>query len=531
MTVRLVSSRDLAAAGEFDVWVPIAAAAPDVLPADMRRPTARELEQAFAGIAQDWFSIARDIARNPGGELTHTGSCAANITDFGLMLAWGSLVREWAGEETKTLVLCDDPWMFRHLAGLPGVTAGTAPPLFRREIMLRLRGIAARAACALRVARANIALRAMRSTVTRGERCILVYGHPRSNTDGYDGYFGDLMRTDASIRRVLHVDCGVPRARALAVDGRTVSLHAWGSLRDAAPCLAARWRPGRALLSGPYGWLVRRAGALDGGTAQAAIIRWQNLCQARWLADTAPVAVAWPWENHAWERSFVAACRARGTRTIGYQHSVVGRQMINYSPASNPAGEDGLPDRIHCTGRATAQQLEALGNPGGRIAVAGALRFEEKPGPKYDPAAPAFLALPFDNEIGREMVAAAARVADGTHRFLVKDHPMTPCAFEETEFVRRTQSQLNDLAAVSSVIYSATTVGLEALLMGLPTYRFLPSAKIGMHVLPPALEVQTVAAAEIGKALDCPARPAPVERSEIFAPVDRDIWSEALRGC
>ena len=46
-------------------------------------------------------------------------------SDYGsLMLAWSKLIERVAGGSERVLVLCDDPWLFRHLAGLPNVTSG-----------------------------------------------------------------------------------------------------------------------------------------------------------------------------------------------------------------------------------------------------------------------------------------------------------------------------------------------------------------------------------------------------------------------
>ena len=105
---------------------------------------------------------------------------------------------------------------------------------------------------------------------------------------------------------------------------------------------------------------------------------------------------------------------------------------------------------------------------------------------------------------------------------------MTPFEFEDSEFVRRTDKRLNELQQVSSVIYSATTVGLEALLMELPTYRFLPSARIAVNILPQGLEAPTVSVSNLATALENPVIPDRVERGDIFAPVDSTLWKEAL---
>ena len=345
MPVYLTTSSARRSAPACDFWATLSEVGADTDQTAGRRDIGDSLETAFSEIETTWYGIAKRITAERNGELTHTGSCAANVSDFGLMLAWARLIANWAREEITTLVVCDDPWMFRYLLLLEGVTGHRPPGLVRYEIFLKLRGALARAKCAARLAATHLLLRTHRRTAQESRSSLLVYGHPASGTDGTDGYFGDLMQQHTELQRILHVDCGLSRARILSSDGRTSSLHAWGNVIGALSCITAYWRPGRALLRGPEGWLIRRAGILEQSTAQPAMIKWQLLCQREWLKRVRPHTVAWPWESHAWERGFVEATRSVGTSTVGYQHSVVGRQMINYSPGSLKAG-DLLPDRI-----------------------------------------------------------------------------------------------------------------------------------------------------------------------------------------
>ncbi|MEO5373698.1 MAG: hypothetical protein H7840_05395 [Alphaproteobacteria bacterium] len=499
-------------------------------PARARRDVAAGLERAFDACAAAWLELGRDLGRTPSAGLAHTPACVANASDLGQMMAWSRLVEEWTEDSGTTLVLCDDPWLFRHLAALPGVRADSPPPpLWRVEVRLALRGWVARTYRALALARAALALRKHRDG-GKGGATLLVYGHPASTADGHDAYFGDLPSQLSGLGRVLHVDCPVERARELGH-----SLHAHGHPLFALLTLPfARWRPSRRDLAGRHGWLVRRAAAREGGTAQAALIRWQIHCQARWLAARRPRVVAWPWENHAWERALVREARRRGVTTIGYQHSVIGRQMLNYAPGSNPDGVASLPDRIPCSGEATRDQLAAWGVPEDRLAIGGALRFPAAARVSHDREAPVFMALPFDGLVATEMVEAARDVvARGGRRFLVKDHPMSPHAFDDGPGVTRTRDPLGAHGALSAVVFAATTVGLEALLAGLPTVRFRPRGRVSIDILPAeAAAAVTVADAEgLGAALDTLdtlAAPPPLARDRVFAPVDLDLWRHLL---
>lgn len=490
------------------------------------------LEAGFDASAPHWWALGRTLSATPSAELAHAPACVANASDLGQMLAWTRLIDQWAAGPQRVLVLCRDPWLFRHFAACPGVTVlGRAPLLTPARLRLALRGLAARGLVALRMARAAWSLRRQRDGLAPGGAHLLVYGHPASDAAGRDAYFGGLMTELPGLNRLLHVDCPPARALALAgADGRTRSLHAWGAPLYALTRLPwARWRPDLGAVEPGLRWLVRRAAALEGGTGQPAMIRWQRHCQQRWLDAARPATVAWPWENHAWERAFVAAARRRGVKLVGYQHSVIGRQMLNYAAHALPDPAAALPDRVLCSGAATLRQLTSWGVPADRLAIGGALRF---PGPlavAHDPAAPVFLALPFDQAVAAEMVAAARAATAEGWRFLVRDHPMTPFAFAEGPGLARAPGPLGTQKTVAAVVFAATTVGLEAVLARLPVLRFRPAARISIDILPAGIEVPVCdgpgLAAALGR-LGPP--PAPPARAEIFGPVDPAVWRVLL---
>lgn len=520
MTVLLRRSDDLPASG----WADRVEIGPGRPQSRATIPDlARRLEIAFDAIAPDLLILARRLGAAPDAALAHAPACASNVSDLGAMLAWDRLVRGWAAEDATILVICDDPWLFRHWSGLPGVTAGKAPPLWIREVRLALRGRLARLAVSLRMARAALALSYQRGLVRTKAPALLVYGHPRSTPDGGDAYFGPLMAECPALTRLLHVDCPPVRARALQGDGRTLSLHAFGSPLAALALWTKRWRPVPS-----EGWLVRRAAALEGATGTPAMIAWQLHCQRRWLAAQQPAAVAWPWENHSWERAFVRMARASGIVTIGYQHAVVGRREWNYAPTSNPDGEASLPDRIWAVGQADRERLVGLGCPEGRLTVAGALRYPQGRNPGYDPAGPILLALPFDGAIGTEMIEAVRPLGAAGRRILVKDHPMTPLSFQPSDGIERTEIPFSEQENLSAVVYCITTLGLEAVLAGLPTIRFLPSGRPVVDVMPEGAGIPSATAADLAGILCNPVHRVSLEREWVFARPNMAWWQTEM---
>lgn len=523
MTVLLQRSGHVPATG-WTYWVAIMAES-DLDPARRMADLPQMLEQAFDNGIEDLLALGRALGAEPSAAVAHAPACASNVSDLGTVLAWDRLVRQWAAESPQILVVCDDPWLFRHWAAVTGVRAGSPPALLKRYLCLGLRGLAARLAVSLRMVRAARALRHHTKAVKLGAPALMVYGHPQSNASGGDAYFGGLMSEIAGLTRILHVDCPPARAADLFDGGRTLSLHGFGSVTAAIGLWRAVWRP---RVTGPYAQLIRRAAALEGGTGTPAMIAWQLHCQQRWLAAAKPKAVAWPWENHSWERVFVRQARSLGVTTVGYQHATVGRRETNYNPRSNSDGEASLPDRLLCVGAADRARLEGWGCPAARLGIGGALRFPQGKSPVFDAQAPLFLALPFDGVIAAEMVAAIRPVAAAGRRVLVKDHPMSPFAFEPSAGLERCVIPLSEQSAISAVVYCITSVGLEALLAGLPTIRFMPQSRPVVDIMPNGVVVPVATAANLGEMLDKATPPDRVSRDWVFAAPDVPMWRQVL---
>ena len=527
MPVVLRQSADLPGEGSFERWCAVAGTIPFVADTPRVDNLGGRLEQAFDEIRDRWWELGRLLGSTPTAELAHMPTCGTYSSDFGLMLAWARLVESLALDAAGTLVVCDDPWLYRHLSGLDGVEAGKAPGLHGRTLRLRLRGLAARTRTAIRVVMASLATRGTRSAHETGDAVIISFGHPES-APGRDQFFSGLMEALPDLKRLMHTTCGRERALALAPDGRTACVHAWGSVLHAATLLFSRWRPAAGDLRIAEGWLVLRAAAIEGGGGSGAMNRWQLHCQARWLAAARPAAVAWPWENHPWERALVREARKRGIRTVGHQHTVIGPHMYNQSPESNVDGLDSFPDVILCNGPAYRKNLIDWGVPEERLPIGGALR---QAGPKslaHDAEGPVFVALSSNHDFSAQMLAALRRLDGSERRFLIKEHPMYPFGLEETGALRRTDVPLQDQPGLSAVLYSTGTVGLEALLGGLPTLRFRPEGAVAMDILPPGLEARPVDAGTLAEALKTLEKPEPLSWDAVLAPPDFEVWKQAL---
>lgn len=502
------------------------------LPPDRKRPgLAREVETAADAIRDEWIALARKLGQaSLTAELGHAATCNTNVSDLGAQMAWTRLIDAWDRRDETILVVCDDPWLYRHLAQRGIRATATAPRLSGPATRLAVRGFLARIRFAVRALLAMVRTRGDIGRCPAGASALISYGHPASTAAGRDAYFGDLMTWNSGLIRLMHVDCPVARAAELAAGGRSFSLHGWAHPLAALALPFARWRPGAPARTGPDRWLVRRAAALANGTAQPAAIAWQIHCQTRWLRDRRPSVVLWPWENHGWERALVRAARAGAVATVGYQHTVVGRRHWVHA-LSNADGAASVPDRVACSGPVWIDVLTSYGIPRDRLEVGGALRFSPPKPLPHDPAGPVYVALPFAHDIARQIDAAIRPLArSGRWRFIVSSHPMNPYPLTPEPGIAAAPGPLSATDGVAAVLYAATTVGLEALIGGLPVVRFIPEDNASVDVIPDTIAVPTATAEDVAGALDAAiAAPPPAPDAEaFFRRPHRDDWARLI---
>jgi len=477
----------------------------------------------------NWWRLARECASHPGAELSHALACGAFGSDFGLMLAWSQLARDWRADKRRILMVCDDPWVFRHVMTLPNIKLASAPPsLTLIERKAQLRGIVARTVLALRLWRwAGQCRGKMMDNIDQGDPVLLVYGHPASRADGFDAYFGTLMNQVPALKRLLHCDCPPRRARELAGDNRSASLHGWGT-RWFLPALPFQaWRP-RIGKSHPDYWLLRRAAIKENSGGGPAMNRWQMHCQKRFIEEMRPSCIFWPWENHAWERNLCRQAAKMGVRTIGYQHTVIGPHQVNYSVRSNADGIASVPSVVLANGPAYAQELLDWDLPRERLRIGGSWRLHPIQDVAYNPQAPVFVPLSAIPSLAMLQLEAARHVAATGKTVLVKEHPMYPISFTESHRLQRTQIGMNGHQALSLVLYSSGTSGLEALFAGLPALRLRGVDRISIDVLPKGMETAMVELETLDAALRKAEPLAPLAFEEVLAPVDLPVWRDLL---
>lgn len=531
MTVLLRRSNDISDIPANTPWVSIMAAPPDQLDwTHVLEDVPVALERAFNACGDEWIQIAQSLRSNPSARLAHAATCNNSPSDFGATIAWSVLIDQLAERRETILATCDDPWIFRELMPKRNVIAGSPPGLLLRQIQMALRGYAARIKVALAFGWSRWRLRSSRNNVRFSAPAMLVYGHPSSTKEGTDAYFGNLSDKIEDLQRVMHTDCHPDQAAEFTAAG-DVALHAWGDYRFLWSLPFHKWRSLRSETAGAFGWLIKRVASVEGAGGGGAKTAWQMHCQRNWLEAARPKAVTWPWESHPWERALVDEARRHGVRTVGYQHTTVGRHAWNLSPDSSPTDHDETPDIVMSNSTFHARDLIARGVFADRIRVGGSLRFVFDRAPRYNPSGPVFVALPSDLSAARQLCDSVTRLASGSRRWMfdIKPHPHYPLTIKRHPRVRLTEFGLLDHSGVSAVIYCASSVGLESILHGVPTLRFLPIGKPTVDVLPAELPVTAVGERNLGNALAALEPPlAASDREAIFGAVDLAAWRTAL---
>ena len=497
----------------------------EAVPKNMARvpDIASHLENAFNTVYKSWRDTALLLQRQPTAQLAHLSTMSTYASDFGLMLAWLKVVKDLAAAPEQTCVACSDPWLYRALSLLDGLSSAPAPSLSRKRLQYFCRGVLARLWVTSRCFSALVRTRRHKECSIQAN-WLMVYGHPESTADGNDAYFSNLLNDIPALQRIMHTDCDASFALTLAKGKRTYSLHAWGRVRTILKLPFAKWRPDTQHLEPKIAWLVKRAAAIEGSGGSAAMTKWQMSCQASWLRETQPKSVSWPWENHPWERHFVRQTRKLGVNTFGYQHTVVGRHMFNQGADANVDGINSLPDKILLNGPCYRDDLASRGVPQDMMEEIGSHRIGGKKLPRYGKEGVVFLALSNNPVFAMQMIDAARPLACSGMQFLIKDHPLSPYSFEDSPHFTHTQLPLEQLPPLRALIYCTGTTGLEGLLAQIPTIRFIPNSGIALDILPQSMQVTSVAASELAATMEKLPVIEIMNSEKLFPPPNVEKW-------
>jgi hypothetical protein len=192
-----------------------------------------------------------------------------------------------------------------------------------------------------------------------------------------------------------------------------------------------------------------------------------------------------PYENHSWEKLTFVALRktSTGTRIIGYQHSSMSKRLFNYFLSRNESSSVPLPDKIITCGKIPTEILHQDGNFPKKLLREGcALRYEylfdSKPKTRKR-TRNILMAFPIGLNESVELLKflVDAFKAKPEYKIQLKPHPSSSMnnVLSESkiklpeDFVIVEDRNMLDLFSESDILlYSETTVCIEALMVGIP---------------------------------------------------------------
>jgi surface carbohydrate biosynthesis protein (TIGR04326 family) len=209
-------------------------------------------------------------------------------------------------------------------------------------------------------------------------------------------------------------------------------------------------------------------------------------CCARQLARTVRVArCLYPYENRSWEKMLLLGIRSVSPQTqmVGYQHASIALIHTNFLLGVEEAKVTPLPDTILTTGEVVKRWLEREGNYlSGMLKVACALRQGQssqtgvkKQGQRITRVLVA-LATSLGEYVNTLVFLGKAFASSNGYEVRIRPHPIISIepALKIAPIPRRdfyslsTGSLADDLQWADVVLYASTTVGLEAVSLGIP---------------------------------------------------------------
>jgi surface carbohydrate biosynthesis protein (TIGR04326 family) len=208
----------------------------------------------------------------------------------------------------------------------------------------------------------------------------------------------------------------------------------------------------------------------------------------KWLARNIQVArCLYPYENRAWEKMLLQGMRSSSPQTqfLGYQHASITLSHTNFILADGESAITPLPDAVLTTGNVAKRWLEKEGKyPTGFFRNACALRQgrpEKDAGMvRRDRLTHVLVALGLGTgelEYPRILHFLKKAFAEGSsYDVRVRPHPGTSldsvidlAPLEQPDFFTPSQGSLaEDLQWADVTLYASSTVGLEAMSLGIP---------------------------------------------------------------
>ncbi|HSP16239.1 MAG TPA: hypothetical protein VLV78_15940 [Thermoanaerobaculia bacterium] len=510
-------------------------------------------------LRQPFLDFVASVGQQQGDRMGWISSSFAwkdpDASDLFLLICYLKLVKSLTGEAMTVLI--EDRWLHATLTGY-------SP--WRSKLALLARGFFSRAHWLFRIVREYVSfLPYKRRFETKEHHDVLLYSlpHPRcfdSEVGWNDPFLGELDSILAagghSVGRLIPAD---PLGYASELAPRAKYVHPLIlelSVARLLSSLTALWRPNLSHVPKvselDVSLLALREWWMDLGRSVWCQHRLFYECALRLMQKRRPASVIFPFENQPWEKMLVSAAREAGVRSIGYQHSTAPQFFLPYFLGKGEAESVPLPDVVLTTGRQQARLLIDGGTPADRTAVAGSLRYQHihrplERGARAGTSKKVLVVTTHDPSLTSSLLEALANAfpdrgeASGLSLFY-RPHPTLPIS--QTALASWMTPVTGDLTSqlphFDVVVNGGTTVGVEALFLGIPVVQYQADVLVDvdpMNALPDG-SFLTASRSQLRERIEeaaCRERGevSPGVRmlmDELFPAVDEGVWLSVVAG-
>ncbi len=532
------------------------------------RPIGGRLHEELRRIREPFLELLAELGKERDPAAWWAGALSGrawDFSDFFLLCGYLSLCLRLAEEPGSLTVAIEDPWLLAQLGtalkNSPRAEVETGGCLWTERLRCLFLGVARRLKWSLRMKRGFFVQLAhwLTQPGSAPRDGILIYSHlvPRSLKPGggwedpfLNGLDTELAAEGIASSRLTYLDITGFEAEVARRKGYLLPAILWWSFGGYLRALTALppALPSDSKLSGlPVGRLLEREWWQDFARAGRCAYLFFFDCVENLLSKSSFKAVAMPWEAQPQERMLVLAAQRAGVRCVGYQHTTVPEFQLPFYSTAEEYRNSPTPDILVTSGEHPASVLRSAGFPAQRLRMGGTRRYGHflKDGafPRPSLGPDVLIMLPVDAWQARHLIAAVARAyPDGLPegRFLLRPHPSGPEDVRRTPFPSElAEGPMNEaLSRCGVVVFSGSTAGLDALCAGHPVLRYRPSLLLDMEPTDmfPEDFLPNASDSDLRERLEALRRsppPLPEEAirrklKEVFSPLDKPVWKEAL---
>jgi hypothetical protein len=452
------------------------------------------------------------------------------VSDFFLLWCYAALFDEVCSQKKRDrenlfLVFVEDCWLYRHLWKRCKENDSSFKFLSRKSVIpellkLMIRGVAIRGYSLVKAgqqiwqAKGIVSRKKAPNPVSDDKESIYIYSWVRDrffkeNGEFESPYFGRLPRfvSDDGRNVVYIAELFLPpalRSRCLNQgDFKFIFLddyiNLWSMVRSSLSIFSIS-----SFTGSPLKILLLREIVHEFSSLSFPFEILQYVAFKRCLKEIKQerATIIYPFENQPWDKMLCIAAKEldKDIKLIGYQHSTVSLSLLNYFLGVGECSNMPLPHLIVTNGEYTLNLLRDAGYGETELVNGGALRYEyinkidKGWGRKNGASKTILVAMTYSRSLTEELLIslfdAFVDLGGEEIRFVIKFHPEVPLESLRIQlpawpaYFQKTDKPIPEiLPEVNLVIYSSSTVGLEALLHGVPVVRYCSEHSLDLDPL------------------------------------------------